>query len=120
MKKTDSIYIIWLRRKERNETFPCKIVRNRHGVCVLSFTESNKKDMWLLFYLNLAEASRERTYSNLMISSINNTKTAISIMKTSFEKGSSSRNNASRLKSTSLLLKKYKYHLKYDGKITLC
>ena len=117
LKKSDSISIIWLRWSSWNETFPCKIVRNRHGVCTLSFIESNKKDMWLLFYLNfLTETSRERTNSNHM-RSINNTKTAI--MKTSFEKGNSSRDNTSRLKPTSLLLKKYKYHLKYEGKVAL-
>lgn len=119
LKKTDSIYIVWWKVMGRKETFPCKIVRNRHGVCALSFMESNKKDIWLLFYLNvLTKTSRDRTYSNLTISSISNTKTPI--MNTAFEKENSSRNNVSRLKPTSLLLKKYKYHLKYEGKVALC
>ena len=96
--KTDSVSLVaWIKDniEERNETYHCQIVAQKQGVCILSFSEINREEMPLFFYLNQSNEALDGIRSPAKMSSL--------------------KINTQKKPFTITLLKKYRYEFRYEG-----
>ena len=98
--KTDSVSLVaWIKDniEERNETYHCQIVAQKQGVCILSFSEINREEMPLFFYLNQSNEALDGIRSPAKMSSL--------------------KINTQKKPFTITLLKKYRYEFRYEGEM---
>lgn len=129
LNKTDNISVLLKENEIRNETFRCKVMAHRDGVCSLSLLSSNKKAMALLFYLKhkVRFSINNKSFSYHTAtpeSSINDNRTTpYGNSPSLYDNGHSTNDSKPSIKMNSLeiytsrLLKTHRYKLRYEGKM---